>query len=104
MSGEPSNIRSSTPPPAPQCLLQCGNPVDQDDSLDGVSIGKWQNLREKAANWSGLDKFGTVYESVDWDKGHEGLFMHKECYLNISNKRKLQQAEKRKSVHSDQSR
>ena len=102
MSEESTSSRSSNPPP--QCVLQCGDHIDQEDSLDGISSGKWQSLHEKAANWRGLDRFGMVYKSVHWEKGHKGLYMHKECYLSISSKRKLQQAEKRKSACSEQSR
>jgi len=102
MSEDLASNRSRNP--LPQCVLQCGNPVDQEDSLDGISSGKWQSLQEKAANWQGLDRFGNVYESVNWEKGHKDLYMHKECYLTVSSKRKLQQAEKRKSAQSEQSR
>ena len=43
----------------------------------------------------GLDKFGNVYEDVDWESGVYGVYFHKLCKTNFSNARKLEQAKNR---------
>jgi len=45
--------------------------------------------------WSGLDKFGQVYETADWDKGLTGQCVHSACALTLWNAKKLEQAKKR---------
>ena len=47
--------------------------------------------REKLLS-KGLDKFGDVYERVDWDKGFVGQFVHDTSRLALSSARKLVQA------------
>ena len=37
----------------------------------------------------GLDRFGEVYASVDWDKGPSGQCVHKTCELTLWNAKKL---------------
>ena len=76
------------------CILQCGEFCDETkDSI--TSIERWKNLKEKALLWRGLDKFGDVYATVDWDKGPMGQCVHDSCRLTLSNTRKLDQAKKR---------
>ena len=43
----------------------------------------------------GLDKFGNVYEDVDWESGVYGVYFHKLCITNFFNARKLEQAKNR---------
>jgi len=45
--------------------------------------------------WRGLDKFGDVYATVDWDKGPGRQCVHNACKLTIWNAKKLEQAKRR---------
>ena len=46
------------------CILQWGG--FGNEVTDGIaSIESWENLKEKALLWRGLDKFGGVYLAVD---------------------------------------
>lgn len=76
------------------CALQCGGLCNEaTDAI--VHLESWENLKQKALLWSGLDKFGNVYATVDWDKGPGGQCVHKACKLTLWNVNKLQQAKKR---------
>lgn len=76
------------------CILQCGELCDESTETI-TSIDRWKNLKEKAFLWSGLDKFGDVHATVDWDKGPMGQCVHDSCRLTLWNTRKLDQAKKR---------
>ena len=79
-----------------ECLL-CGKPCLVDNSIDNITVERWRNIQLAAEKWKGLDKFGTVWESTNWDSdGHKGLFMHPNCNLTLFSSRKLSQAAKRK--------
>ena len=75
------------------CILQCGELCD---STDTISIERWSKLKEKTKEWRGLDKFGCVYETTQWDQSEERIYIHTNCYLTLSSKRTLEQAKKRK--------
>ena len=77
------------------CILQCSNPCFASDSLDNITTDKWDSMQAKSMEWKGLDKFGDVYCSVDWEKGPNGLHMHNTCYTSLSSNRKLLQAKQR---------
>lgn len=80
--------------PGIPCVLQCGVLCDKDtDSI--TSVARWANLKKKALLWKGLDKFGDVYTTVDWDNGPIGRCVHNTCMLTFSNAKKLEQAIKR---------
>jgi len=36
------------------------------------SIERWGTIKKMALMWSGLDKFGNIYATVDWDDGPAG--------------------------------
>ena len=77
----------------PSCILCC-EPCDE--ATDCISsIERWENIKNKALLWKGLDKFGTVHEAVDWYKGPTGQYAHDSCRLTLCNARKLEQAKKR---------
>jgi len=57
------------------CILQCGKPWSEGDSLDNISLKRWNSIQDKAIKWKGLDKF-----------------MHSSCYTTMSGSRKLSQA------------
>ena len=79
----------------PLCIL-CTKPCDDCDSISRITNEKWQNIESKSAGWSGLDKYGTAYETTRWENGPAGFYMHASCYTTLSNPVKLQQAKKRK--------
>ena len=62
------------------CILQCGNTCGQHDGIDGISLDKWERIRQKALEWKGLDTFGDVYEDTNWEAGPKGKFMHEKCF------------------------
>ena len=43
----------------------------------------------------GLDKFGDVHATVDWDKGPIGQGVHDACRLNLCNMKKFEHTNKR---------
>ena len=82
------------------CILQCGNPCSKTDSIDKISLSKWNNIKTQCQKWIGLDTFELVYTSIDWELGPTGFFMHDRCYLKLCSGRKLLQAENRKQKQS----
>ena len=83
------------------CILQCGNPCSEDDVIDKITNSKWISIQEKSLKWDKLDKFGKVYDTIDWKKGPGGLYMHGTCYVSLSSQRKLHQSEKRKVTEEE---
>ena len=75
-----------------QCIL-CGLSCDEDRS--NTTPDAWKNLKGLALQWQGLDKFGTVYETVSWDEGPRNVFFHRGCKLTLSSKQHVQYAAKR---------
>ena len=59
-----------------ECLLQCEKPVD---SIENMTQGAWEKLKLKSLNWKGCDRFGNVYDSVDWYLGPHGKHLHASC-------------------------
>ena len=89
---EENNIPTGTD--RQSCILQCGSLCNE--ATDSIkSTQRWENIKQKALLWSGLDKFGHVYETVDWDKGPVGKCVHEACMLTLCNSKKLEQAKKR---------
>ena len=78
-----------------QCilLLLCGSPCTTDDNLNNITAEKWESIQEKAPGWKGIDRFGKVHETVDWQKGPKGHHMHSAYYTSLSSKRMLSQAD-----------
>ena len=70
-----------------QCVLQCNQPCTAADSLDHITDSKWNQIKEKSLHWKGLEKFGNVYEKVNWEIGPHGLYMHRYCHFTWSSKR-----------------
>ena len=81
--------------PSRSCVLQCGRRCNE--ATDSISsIERWENIKEKALLWSGLDKFGNVYATVNWEKGPVGQYAHNTCRLTLWNSKKLEQAKERR--------
>ena len=72
-----------------ECLLQCGKPCESTDSIENMTHGAWEKLKLKSFNWKGCDRFGNVYDSVDWELGPHGKHLHASCRLDISSSDKL---------------
>ena len=73
------------------CIL-CNEACSEKCKLQEVG---WNSMRENAKAWIGLDTFGTVSETVDWENDPEIYFLHNNCKLKLHNARPLDQAKKR---------
>ena len=60
------------------CVLQCDELCN--NATDAITSESWDNIKEKALLWSGLDN------------GPSGLCVPKSCKLTLWNTKKLQQA------------
>ena len=79
------------------CLYQCEVNCN---STETISTEKWKQMKTKVKDWKGSGKFENVFESTDWEKGAEGLHVHKGCYITLSSKWSLQQSRKKKDKKS----
>ena len=75
------------------CVLKCGRVCDANDF---ISADRWGQLKSKSEKWKGLDRFGEIFDTTEWDNGPIGVYMHANCYLTLSSSRKLEQSGKRK--------
>ncbi len=72
-----------------ECLLQCGKPCEASDSCDHITKEVWGKLKSKSLNWKGCDKFENVYDTVNWDLGPCGKYVHNNCRIDIASSQKL---------------
>ena len=68
------------------CVFHCGDPCSENDDDYVCDITKhapkrWDNLKNRALLWRSLDKFGEVYDTVEWHKGAKGYVMHENVEL-----------------------
>ena len=75
-----------------ECVLKCGKPCNIDDSIDKITDDKWSNVKSHAEQWKGLDKFGNVWDTTNWEDGQQGRYMHNNCYIFLCSSRKREQA------------
>ena len=47
-----------------ECILKCGDPCREADTIDRITDGKWSNIKTKAELWQGLDRFGDVFATT----------------------------------------
>ena len=60
-------------------------------------------MKVKAQEWKGLRKFGTIYDSVDWEAGPKGVvFFHKRCRAALAVQSGLQQAKRYQEAEQKQ--
>ena len=78
-------------------MLLCGKQCSENDVISNLSSDKWKNIKTKSQQWKGLDKFGSVYESYNWDSKPKQICMHTNCYTVLCGTKHRKQAEKRKS-------
>lgn len=55
------------------CIL-CGNQCSLSDSLDTISVEKWNNIRDKAKKWENLDRYQNVLRQVEFKRCPKGMF------------------------------
>jgi len=79
--------------PDEHCIL-CGLPCDEDRSNATPEV--WANLKSLVLQWHGLDWFGTVYWTVNWDGGPKNVFFHQVCKTTLFSKRDVQLAKTRR--------
>ena len=78
------------------------------NSIDSITSAAWDKIKCKALNWKGLDTFGNIYDSVDWELGLRDKHVHSNCRVDISSSEKLsrsktrQQKRERKSPYPDE--
>lgn len=72
-----------------KCIL-CGQQCDENRA--NTTPESWNNMKTLAHQWRHLDKFGTVYDTVNWDSGPQDVFFHKTCKITFSGKRHIQLA------------
>ena len=65
------------------------------------SLDLWDDLKSKTKLWKGLDRYEDLCHKVNWDDGPTGVFFHKLCKMQLTSKRKLDQAISRqqKEIH-----
>ena len=56
----------------------------------------WKGLREKSKLWVGLDTFGNVSQTVNWNVGPECHYMYANRKVKLYNSRSSEQAKKRR--------
>ena len=78
-----------------ECLLQCGKPCEASDSCDHITKEVWEKLKSKSLNWKGCDRFENVYDTVDWDLGPCGKYVHNNCRIDIASSQKLNRSKMR---------
>jgi len=58
---------------------------------------RWENIKRKTMLRKGLDKFGDVHKTIDWDKGPTGHYVHEAYRLTLCSAMKLERAIKRQT-------
>ena len=84
----------------PELCILCNEQCDENKS--NISPEAWERIKDRAQDWKGLHKFGTVYDSVNWDAGPNGVYFHKVCRTALAAKRGLQKALRRKDKEQKQ--
>ena len=75
-----------------ECVLKCGKPCTSRDSIDKITLDKWSKIQTNAKEWKGLDKFGDVWDTTNWEDGQQGRFIHNSCYITLCSLKKREQA------------
>ena len=81
-----------------ECVLKCGKTCK---SSATISQCKWETLESKSKRWSGLDRYGDIYNTTSWQDGPANYYMHQGCYISISSSDKLEKSRRRKQNESD---
>ena len=70
-------------------------PCDEDRSNTTPEV--WANLKSLSLHGHGLDRFGTVYETVNWDGGPKIFCFHQVCKITLFSKRHVHLAKTRRN-------
>ena len=81
------------------CLL-CGKPCN---TTEIISPAIWERIHDKSKNWSGLDRYGQIYENMSWTNGPAGFYMHRDCHISFSSSTHLERAKQRKRKETEAS-
>ena len=77
-----------------ECVL-CNLLFKNLNERKNITLSRWEEIKQQAPKWAGLDRFGDLSTNIDWDNEELGRYMHKSCELDLFNERKLIQAENR---------
>ena len=68
-----------------------------------MTQGAWEKLKLKLLNWNGCDRLGGVYDSVEWELGPHGKYLHASCRLDTSSSDKLKRSKLRQQKQDRES-
>ena len=74
-----------------ECVVKCGKPCTSGDSIDKITLDKCSKIQTNAKEWKGLDKFGDVWDTTNWEDGQQGRFTHNSCYITLCSLKKREQ-------------
>ena len=49
--------------------LKCGKRCNSGEGIDKITFDKWSKILTNAKEWKGLDKFGEVWDTTNWEDG-----------------------------------
>ena len=77
-----------------QCIL-CKVQCKEVKSFNDI---RWEKFKNAAEKWKGLDRYGGVYDTIDWGNQvvQEQLTFHRNCLSYLQTKKKLTQAKEEK--------
>ena len=75
-----------------ECVLKWGKPCTSRDSIDKITLDKWGKIQTSAKEWKGIDKFGDLWDTANWEDGQKGRFMYNSCYITLRSSKKREQA------------
>ena len=72
------------------CKVQCKEVKSFNDT-------RWEKFKNAAEKWKGLDRYGGVYDTIDWGNRvvQEQLTLHRNCLFYLQTKKKLTQEQNR---------
>ena len=58
---------------------------------------QWKNFKKTSMQWKELDKYGGIYDGIDWEKSpiHEQSIFHRKCVTCMQTSAMLTQAKNR---------
>ena len=68
-----------------QCIL-CNEERNEIRSFNDI---QWEKFKNAAEEWKGLDRYGGVYDTLDWGNGvvQEQLTLHRNCLSLPANRK-----------------
>ena len=81
-------------PPNKRIRSQCIVCIKPCDEIRSFTQEQWDNFKLTALMWKDLDKFGDVYERINWENGPQNI-CHRNCVSYMQTSRKFEQAKNR---------